>query len=94
MNRINMLARLCLTVFVVSSFAALGGCASDQKKAPAPAAAPATPPPQPVTLGKIKSELLDAKVQIDATTASLNTLQKSSTADAQTNYNKFAEEYT
>jgi len=46
-----------------------------------------------VNLSQVKSELMEAKVQIQATTDSLTKLQKSSQADAQVNYNKFSEEY-
>jgi hypothetical protein len=68
---------------------ALTGCASEK---PAPAAA-AAPPPQPASLAQIKSEILEAKTQLGLTTESLNKLQKSSTADAQANYNAFSEQF-
>ena len=69
----------------------LAGCASEKPK-PAPQAAP-PPPPKPVALSQIKTELLEAKAQIDSTTGALNTLQKSAAYDAQANYNRFSEEY-
>ena len=80
-----------LTILVGAlAMVSLSGCASDK---PAEPAKPATPPPQPVSLSKIKSELMDAKAQLQMTNESLNKLQKSSAADAQTNYNAFTEQY-
>jgi Protein of unknown function (DUF2959) len=84
------LTALALVVGALA-LASLPGCASDKKPE---AAKPApTPPPQPVSLTKIKSELVDAKSQLQLTNDSLNKLQKSSQADAQTNYNAFTEQY-
>jgi hypothetical protein len=79
--------------FVVGSLAAavtlLSACAPEK-----PVAEPAKKPaPQPVSLGQIKSELLESKAQIQTTTDALTTLQKSTQADASANYNKFTEEY-
>jgi hypothetical protein len=76
----------------------LPGCASDKPKEkaeakPAAAVVAPTPAPQPVSLGKIKSELMESKAQLAATNDSLNKLQKSSPADAQANYNTFSQEY-
>jgi len=86
--------RITLTTLVLAAgtlaLASLTGCASD-KPAPPPAAPPA-PPPKPTSLSQIKSELLAAKSQVQVTNDSLNKLQKSSTADADANYNRFTEE--
>src|SRR5947209_2364793 len=66
---------------------------------PAPAAAPTgaapapTPPAKPVALSQIKSELIESKAQVQATTDSLNKLQKSPAADATANYNAYSEQY-
>jgi uncharacterized protein YhaN len=68
----------------------LTGCASDKSTSPAAAVIPA---PKPVSLAQIKSEILEAKTQLAMTTESLNKLQKSSTADAQANYNAFTEQF-
>ena len=88
MNRIIQLAQVSFAIVLLAGMAAFTGCASDK-----PAAAPAAPPPKPVSLAQMKSELLDAKTQISATTDALNKLQKSSQADAQANYNAYSEEY-
>ncbi len=86
---------ITLTTLVIAAgtlaLASLQGCASD-KPAPEPVA-PVAPPPKPTSLSQIKSELLEAKSQLQLTNDSLNKLQKSSTADAETNYNRFTEEY-
>jgi len=91
----NRALRITLTTLVIAAgtlaLASLSGCASD-KPAPEPVAPPA-PPPKPTSLSQIKSELLEAKSQLQLTNDSLNKLQKSSTADAETNYNRFTEEY-
>jgi len=82
----------CTAMAVVVGLVALvslSGCASDK---PAPAKA-APPPPPPASLTKIKSELVDAKAQLQLTNDSLNKLQKSSQTDAQANYNAFTEQY-
>ncbi len=85
------IVQMCLAVTVVSAIVALSGCASDKPK---PAAAPPPPPPKPVTLGQIKSELLQTKTQIDTTSSALTTLHKSTPADAQANYKNFGDQYT
>jgi hypothetical protein len=92
MIKMKHISGITLAVCMIACAAALSGCKQDKPK-PAPAPVAEKPKPQPVGLGQIKSELLEAKTQIDATTASLNTLQKSAAADAQANYNKFTEEY-
>jgi hypothetical protein len=69
------------------------GCAPDKPSAPPPAAAAPAPAPKPASLAQIKSELIEAKAQIDATTDSLSRLQKSSTEDATANYNAYSEQY-
>jgi hypothetical protein len=84
-------------VLVAMALGLLPGCASDKPKEKAeakPAAAAVTPPPQPVSLAKIKSELIESKTQLATTNESLNKLQKSSAADAQANYNTFSQEYS
>jgi hypothetical protein len=95
MIKTNRATRLTLTAFVIlagtMALASLQGCASD-KPAPPPAAPPAAPPPKPTSLTQIKSELLQAKAQLQVTNDSLNKLQKSSTADADANYNRFTEQ--
>jgi len=75
--------------FLLLGGLALLGCASEK-----PSGAAAPPPPKPVGLGQIKSELIEAKAQMDTTTSSLNTLAKSAAPDAQANYNTFSEQYT
>lgn len=77
----------CLAMVIVLA----SGCAP--KKEPAKPAEAAAPAPQPVTLGQMKSELLESKAQVQTTSDSLVKLQKSSTADAQGNYNAFTEQY-
>jgi len=84
--RISLTA-LALTVGALA-LVALQGCASEK-----PAPPPAAPPPQPASLSQIKSELLEAKSQLQVTNDSLNKLQKSSATDAETNYNGFTEQY-
>ena len=71
-----------------------GGCAGDKPK-PAPNAAATPPPPQPapVSLAQLKTELQEAKAQLEATTESLNKLQKSAPTDAQANYDAYTEEF-
>src|SRR5690348_1275685 len=81
----------CLAICLIAGIVLVGGCSSPSKAAPK---AEAPPPPKPASLAQIRGELLQAKSQIDATTNSLNALQKSSTADAQANYDKFTSEYT
>jgi hypothetical protein len=76
---------------VALGLTSVSGCASSDK--PAPAAVPAAPPPQPVSLSQIKMELVEAKAQLQQTNDALNKLQKSSPGDAQANYNYFSEEY-
>ena len=76
--------------FLALALILMSGCASEK---PAPKAEPTAPPPQPVSLTQIKSELLEAKSQIQMTTESLNKLHKSSGSDAQANYNAFGEQY-
>jgi hypothetical protein len=92
----NRALRITLTTLVIAAgtlaLASLSGCASD-KPAPEPVAPPAPPPPQPASLSTIKSELTEAKSQLQITNDSLNKLQKSPTADAEANYNRFTEEY-
>lgn len=83
------LMRLAAVAMVGCGITVLVGCASE-KRVPESAEAPK---PQPVSLAQIKSELLQTKTQLGVTTNSLNTLAKSSTADADANYNKFSEEY-
>jgi len=73
------------------ALALLTGCASEKPKTAA--AKPAAPAPAPVSLAQVKSELMGSKAQLQATTDSLNKLQKSSPADAQANYNAFTEHY-
>ena len=90
MITLKVLSRTWLAGSLLAAGALLSGCASDKPAAQAPAAKPA---PQPVSLAQIKSELLESKAQIQATTEALNTLEKSSAADASLNYNKFTEEY-
>ncbi len=83
---------LCVCFASVLFACGLGGssgCASDSK---APQVADA-PKPQPVSLAQIKSELLQTKTQVQLTTDSMNTLGKSSPADADPNFNKYSEEY-
>src|SRR5262245_10408785 len=80
-----------ILVLILAGTMLLVGCA--QKKAPPPPPPAPPPPPPPATLSQIKSELLAAKAQMDVTNASLNDLAKSSTANAQTNYDKFVTEY-
>jgi hypothetical protein len=46
-----------------------------------------------VSLAQIRTELLDTKAQMQATTESLNKLHKSSPADAQANYDAYTGEY-
>jgi hypothetical protein len=87
MTYIKPMRHLMLGWVLLGAIAVLG-CASDKPSGSAP------PPPKPVGLGQIKSELLEAKAQIDTTSGALNTLAKSAAPDAQTNYNKFSEEYT
>ena len=65
--------------------AAAGGCGSS--KPPPPAAPP--PPPPPATLSQIKGELVQARAQMDTTTAAMNALVKSNQTDVQANYDKF-----
>jgi hypothetical protein len=69
----------------------LSGCAGEKPK-PAPQVA-APPPPKPVSLAQIKTELQEAKAQMAATTDSLNKLHKSTPADAQANYDAYTGEY-
>jgi hypothetical protein len=83
--------RACLTVgMLLLSVAIISGCASDKPKVEAQ---PIKPKAQPVSLGQIKTELMESKAQIQATSEALAVLQKSSSADAQANYNKFTDEY-
>jgi hypothetical protein len=95
MIKTNRALRITFTTLVIAAgtlaLASLSGCASD-KPAPEPTAPPA-PPPQPASLSQVKSELLEAKSQLQLTNDSLNKLQKSSTADAEANCNRFTEEY-
>jgi hypothetical protein len=70
----------------------LSGCAGD-KPAPKPQAVAEPPPPKPVSLAQIKTELQEAKAQMQATTDSLNKLHKSGQPDAQANYDAFTGEY-
>ena len=90
----NGMAALAIGL-VAMALALLPGCASDKPKETAEAkpAAAVTPPPQPVSLAKIKSELMESKAQLSTTNDALNKLQKSSPADAQANYNTFGQEY-
>jgi hypothetical protein len=74
----------------------LAGCASDTAPNATPdatAAASTAAQRQPASLAHIKSELIESKSQLQMTTDSLNKLQRSSTADAQANYNAFTEQY-
>ena len=89
MSYLKPMRYLVLALFVTGTLA-LMGCASKPKET---AAAAPPPPPKPVGLSQIKTELMEAKGQIDTTTGALNTLSKSSQADAQANFNKFSEEY-
>jgi len=75
--------------------AGIGGCgSSDKPAAAAPAVKPVEPPPpQPVSLSQIKSELLESKSQVQATSVSLTRLQQSTPADAQANFDAFKREY-
>jgi len=90
MVHVKQIATLAVTGCLMAGAALMLGCASDKPSKPATAAAPA---PKPVSLGQIKSELLEAKTQIQATTDSLVKLRQSSQADAQANYNAFSEQY-
>jgi hypothetical protein len=89
MRKVNRSTKMSLFALMVCTLITLTGCASEK---PAPPAA-ATPPPKPVSLAQIKTEILDAKTQLALTTESLNKLQKSSNADAQANYNGFSEQF-
>jgi hypothetical protein len=90
MTTMSMFNRVSYVGSLVAAMALLAGCAS---KKPAPKPAPAAPPPEPASLSQIKGELIKAKARIQMTTSSLETLQKSSPADASSNYNRFTEEY-
>jgi hypothetical protein len=70
----------------------LCGCAGP-KPAPKVETAPPPPPPKPVSLAQVKTELQEAKSQMQATTDSLNKLHKSAQPDAQANYDAFTGEY-
>lgn len=84
----RILNGLILTAAFATLCLALNGCAPKKE----PAAPPPLPPPPPATLSQIKNELTQAKAQLEVTTASMNTLGKSSVADVAGNYDKFSTE--
>jgi len=86
----RLLARSCLVGSLLAAAGAVPGCATEKPVAQAPAPEPAPPP---ASLAKIKSELLESKAQIHATTTALVALQKSPAGNASANYNRFTEEY-
>src|SRR4051812_17147680 len=82
MTTMKLLAKAWFVALFVAATALSSGCASDKPAAPPP---PQKPAPQPVSLSQIKSELLQSKAQIQTTTDSLATLEKSPAADASSN---------
>src|SRR6185436_3582600 len=90
MTATKLLARMFVVGSLAGAAALFSACAP---KKPADQPAAQKPAPQPISLGQIKTELLESKAQIQATTDALAALQKSAQADASANYNKFTEEY-